>query len=293
MDLVILAAGMGSRFGGLKQIQPIDDKGNFIVDYSIYDAIRAGFDRVIFIIKKENYNDFAETIGKRLEGKVKVEYVFQELDNVPSGVVIPKERTKPWGTAHALYCCKDVVSDRFAVINADDFYGVESFEILANFLKSEDSAKEFLNVGYHIENTLSEKGSVKRGVLKTDGGYVQNLEESVVEKIGGKVYATPLLGGETRDATNLLVSLNMFGFNEKLMNKIKLECVKFFEDKNNLEAGEFLLPAVVNDMLAGGEISVKVLETPSKWYGITYKDDLEDFKSAIKKKKDNGEYADI
>ena len=289
MDLVVLAAGMGSRFGGLKQIQPIDEDNNFIIDYSIYDAIKAGFDRVVFIIKEENYDIFKETIGNRLSDKIKVEYVFQKLDTVPLGAVIPENRIKPWGTAHAIYCAKDVVSDRFAIINADDFYGAKTFKIVADFLKN-NKDNEFVNVGFYVKNTLSEKGAVKRGVFSVKNGFAVDLVESEVEWRQNKVFATPLgehNWKEIEDTT--LVSMNMFGFTGKLMERLKQDFVKFFKTEN-LEKAEFLIPSVVNDMMKEQEVSLEVLKTPEKWYGITYKEDLEEFKLAIENMKKQGVY---
>ena len=289
MDLVVLAAGMGSRFGGLKQIEPIDEDKNFIIDYSIYDAVKAGFDRVVFIIKEENYDVFKQTIGNRLSEVVDVEYVFQKLDFVPEGVKIPESRIKPWGTAHAIYCAKDVVSDRFAIINADDFYGAESFNILADFLKN-NADNQFLNVGYFAKNTLSDKGAVKRGVLHTDGKFSTGLVESEVEWRGEQIWATPLGENNWKQiSTETLVSMNMFGFTRKLMTRLEKDFKEFFE-KENLEKAEFLIPMVVNDMVSDGEVSLSVLKTSEKWYGITYKEDLEDFKIAIKNMKTSGRY---
>ena len=289
MDLVVLAAGMGSRFGGLKQIQPIDKDENFIIDYSVYDAIKAGFTRVIFIIKEENLNIFKSTIGNRLSKIIDVEYVFQKLDDIPSGVEIPEGRVKPWGTAHAIYATRNVVSDRFAIINADDFYGYDSFKLVADFLKS-NSDDEFVSAGYYVKNTLSEKGAVKRGVFMTENGLVKDLVESEVEYRDNQVWATPLGEDNWKQISeDTLVSMNMFGFTGKLMEKLKTETINFF-NQNNLEKAEFLIPLVVNDMMKNGEIKLKIETTPAKWYGITYKDDLEAFKQAIENMVKEGKY---
>lgn len=289
MDLVVLAAGMGSRFGGLKQIQPIDEDKNFIIDYSIYDAVNAGFDKVIFIIKEENLEDFKSTIGNRLAKIVKVEYAFQKIDNVPAGTKIPEGRVKPWGTAQAIYCAKDLVSDRFAIINADDFYGKESFNILAEFLKN-NKDDEFVNIGYFVKNTISEKGAVKRGVLNARCGKVKNLTESHVEIKDGKIMAAPLGTDDWREiAPNTPVSMNMFGFTKKLIDRLEKEMVKFFA-QDNFEKAEFLIPAVVNDMIVDKEVKVSLKPTPEKWYGITYKEDLDEFVAAIENMRKNGTY---
>ena len=291
MDLVVMAAGMGSRFGGLKQIEPIDADNNFIIDYSIYDAVRAGFNRVIFIIKEENYDIFKSTIGNRLSKIVDVEYVFQKIDDVPKNTVIPQNRVKPWGTAHAINAVRGVVSNRFAVINADDFYGFESFKIIADYLKSNPD-NEFANVGYYVKNTLSTTGSVKRGIMHSNGnGLVTDLVESCVEKrADGKIYATPI-NAETWQVINenTPVSMNMFGFTRKLMERLEKDTVTFFAQPN-LEKVEFLMPEVVDNMVKAGEVELKLLSTPAKWYGITYKEDLADFQKAIAKMKEEGMY---
>jgi len=292
MDLIVMAAGMGSRFGGLKQIEPIDEDKNFIIDYSIYDAVRAGFDRVVFIIKEENYDYFKSTIGSRLSKVIPVEYVFQGLDNVPEGFEIPKERVKPWGTAHALYCCRDVVADKFAVINADDFYGYESFKLIADFLKNSTNDNEFISAGFQVKNTLSEKGTVKRGVFTLDGKVATNLVESEVRMEDGKILATPLNQGLwTEIDGDTLVSMTMFGFTKKLMTRIENDFEKFFaQPKDILLKNEFLLPIEVNKMIQNNEIKLIVDTTSAKWYGITYKEDLENFVQAIKNMKQAGEY---
>lgn len=291
MDLVVLAAGMGSRFGGLKQIQPIDEDQNFIIDYSVYDAIKAGFDRVIFIIKEENLEIFKSTIGNRLSEIIDVEYVFQKLEDVPTGTVIPESRVKPWGTAHAMYAIRNVVSDKFAMINADDFYGYESFAIVAGFLNG-NQEDEFVNIGYYVKNTLSDKGAVKRGVLHADeNGKVERLVESSVERReDGNIYATPLNKDAWRQISEeTLVSMNMFGFTNKLMVRLANDTLKFFKNEN-LATGEFLIPEVVDKMVEDGEVSLSVLSTPSKWYGITYKEDLEELKEAVEQMKRDGVY---
>lgn len=292
MDLVVMAAGMGSRFGGLKQIAPIDEDNNFILDYSIHDAVKAGFDRVVLIIKEENYELFNSTIGKRLESVVPVKYVFQSLNNVPAGFVIPEGRVKPWGTAHALYCCKDVVADKFAVINADDFYGYASFKLIADFLTNSNNDNEFISAGFMVKNTLSDKGSVKRGVFTLNNNVATDLVESEVEFRDGKIMATPLnqnLWNEILPET--LVSMTMFGFTKKLMDRISNDFTSFFNQPQEvLLKDEFLLPMEVNKMIKTNEAVLKVETTSAKWYGITYKEDLEAFKQAIIDMKKEGKY---
>ncbi|MBQ7798027.1 MAG: nucleotidyltransferase [Clostridia bacterium] len=292
MDLVVMAAGMGSRFGGLKQIEPIDEDNNFILDYSIYDAVRAGFDRVVLIIKEENYEYFNATIGKRLSSIVPIKYAFQSLDNVPKGFVVPEERVKPWGTAHALYCCKDIVAEKFAVINADDFYGYESFKLIADFLKNNNNRNTFISAGFQVKNTLSEKGAVKRGIFTLNGELASELIESEVELRDGLVMATPLNMGTWRKIEpDTLVSMTMFGFTRKLIDRLVADFEGFFaQPKEVLVKSEFLLPMEVDKMLKDNEIDLVVKTTCAKWYGVTYKEDLENFKQAIIDMKQKGIY---
>ena len=240
MTLVIMAAGMGSRFGGLKQIEPIDEYGNFIIDYSIYDAIKVGFDKVIFIIKKENYNIFRDSVGKRVEKYIDVEYVFQELDKLPEGYSIPENRVKPWGTGHAILCCKDVVKENFAIINSDDFYGRDAFRVIAEFLKNNKSntgIEEYAMAGYMVKNTLTENGSVKRGVCQVENGYLSRLIESSIENKDGKLVATPLEDGEEFEIDpEGTVSMNMFGFTPQILDYL-YETFPIFLDshKDNID----------------------------------------------------------
>ena len=294
MDLVILAAGMGSRFGGLKQIEPMDEYGNFIIDYSIYDAIEAGFDKVIFIIKEENYDIFKETIGNRISNKIKVEYVFQKLSLIPDRYKLPEDRVKPLGTAQAILAAKDCVSDKFAIINADDFYGKESFVAAANFLKNNCSAHVYGNVAYNVANTMTENGSVKRGILSTDSkNHLTHIEESSVEHVGSTIKATPL--DETVlpfeiDATTP-VSMNMFCFDKSIMTYLENRFPQFLDqNKNNLEKCEYLIPTVVSELISEGEVEVEVVKCDAVWYGVTYKEDKPFVVSSLKKLVDNGNY---
>ena len=248
MTLLIMAAGMGSRFGGLKQIEPVGPNGEFIIDYSIYDAIKAGFTKVVFIIKEENYNDFVETIGKRIEGKIEVEYVFQKMEDVPNGVEIPKDRIKPWGTAQALNAAKSVIDGPFAVISADDFYGREPYTLLIDSLNK----GEFSAIGYKIGNTLTNVGSVKRGVCFSKDDYLTNIIESKVKFENGKIIGEPLSGGELYEMdSSQSVSMLMFGLQPSLFEYIKEDMPKYFEKHaDNLTTCEYLLPEVLGDMLS-------------------------------------------
>lgn len=287
MDLVIMAAGMGSRFGGLKQIEKIDDNGNFIIDYSIFDAIKAGFERVVFIIKEENYEIFKETIGNRIEKKIKTEYVFQK------GLAINPERTKPWGTAHAILSCKDVVKDNFAIINADDFYGYDAYKTVSEFLKGTNkNSTNFALVGYKAINTLSENGAAKRGVCEIKEGYLSEITESSVELKDGKVFATPLESDITKEITpSTIVSMNMFAFTPKIFEYLEVELEKFLKDnENNLEKCEFLIPTVVDKLLKNKCATVKVLPTTAIWQGVTYKEDKPKLVAEIKKYVERGDY---
>lgn len=286
MTLVIMAAGMGSRFGGLKQLEPIDDNGNFIIDYSIYDAIKAGFTKVVFIIKKENYDIFRSTIGKRIENKIETVYVFQELDKLPSNFKTPLERTKPWGTGHAILCAKDYVNEPFAIINADDFYGREAFVTISEFLKNINNNMNYLPcaiVGYKLINTVSNAGSVKRGVIKTNNNVLDDLIESKIEKENGKFIAYPLENNTSFEVNeDTLVSMNMLGFNARLFDCLEKGFNEFLENNINNLTSEFLIPSFVNELMHKGIMNVRVLNTSSKWLGMTYKEDLEDVKREIK-----------
>ena len=296
MDLVILAAGMGSRFGGLKQIEPIDEYGNFIIDYSIYDAKKAGFDKVIFIIKEENLDIFKKTVGHRVEKYIKVEYAFQKLENVPEGVVLPKDRVKPLGTAQAILSCKDLVGDKFIIINSDDYYGSDAFKVAANYLNSlkNGSKNVYGNIGYMAKNTITENGSVKRGVLFFDkNNKLEKLVESKIEKVNGKLEATPLDDEKNTNviSDDTLVSMNMFAFTKDIMDYLEAGYKKFFDDnKDNLKSCEYLIPTVVSDLIEAGKVTCDVLSTTSIWYGVTYKKDKDFVVSSLKKLVDKGEY---
>lgn len=295
MTLVIMAAGMGSRFGGLKQIEPIDEYGNFIIDYSIYDAIKVGFTKVVFIIKKENYDIFRDTVGKRVEKYIEVEYVFQELDVLPEGYSVPEGRVKPWGTGHAILCCKDVVKENFAIINSDDFYGRDAFRVIAEFLRNnrdDEEVARYAMAGYMVRNTLTENGSVKRGVCQEANGYLTRLIESNIDREGDKLVATPLEGGEVFEVSeNATVSMNMFGFTPRLFKCLSDGFPKFLDNnKENMEKCEYLIPTVVFEEIEKGSATVEVLETSAVWQGITYREDKDKVVREIKALVDNGEY---
>lgn len=292
MTLVIMAAGMGSRFGGLKQIEPVGPNGEFIIDYSIFDAIKTGFDKVVFIIKEENYDIFKETIGKRIEGKIEVEYVFQKNDSFLGNYKYPEGRKKPWGTAHAILCCKDKVNENFAIINADDFYGRESYEVISKFLKENHDSSTYAMVGYKIKNTISDNGSVKRGICEEKDGNLVKIIESSITSESGKIVASPLDGSEPFEVTaDEVTSMNMFGFTKEIFGYLETRFQEFLDkNKDDLSSCEYLIPAVVFDLIKEGKVKVNVLKTNARWLGITYKEDKEKVMSEIKKLHEDGIY---
>ena len=293
MELVIMAAGMGSRFGGLKQIEPMGPNGEFIIDYSIYDAIRAGFDKVVFIIKRENAEVFKETIGKRIEGKIAVSYVYQDMDNIPEEY-LNNDRVKPWGTAHAIYCCQDIVKENFAIINADDFYGRDAFLVASQFIKNMKNENEFAMVGYKVGNTLTENGSVKRGVCESENGFLSKLTESTVSIENGKIICKPLNGSSEFEAyDDTLVSMNMFIFTPKIFDYLEEDFVKFFKDnESDLSKCEYLIPDVVFDLIKRKLVTVSVLKTDAVWQGITYKEDKDALVDGLNKLVNDNVYPD-
>lgn len=294
MELIIMAAGMGSRFGGLKQLEPIDENGNFIIDYSIYDAIRAGFNKVTFIIKEENFELFRNTVGKRVEKQIETNYVFQNNNNIPKEFDVPESRTRPFGTGHAVLCTKGTVHSNFAVINADDFYGYDAFKTIACFLKNNTNQNEYAIACYHAINTISESGNVKRGICKADSNKLKTITESEIRKDGNRLFAKAIDGSENSEheiSPNELVSMNMFGFTTKFLDYLDSYFITFLnEHKSDLSTCEFFLPTVVSSLIKENRVSVDVLQTTAKWYGITYKEDKEFVASSIKKLRDNGEY---
>ena len=290
MTLLILAAGMGSRFGGLKQMEPMGPNGEFIIDYSVYDAKKVGFNKIVFVIKEEMYEDFKNTIGKRVEDKIDVEYVFQKMEDVP--VNIDFERIKPWGTGHAILECKNAIDEPFAIINADDFYGRNSFVKAYQFLRGGISDKEFGLIGYRACNTITENGSVKRGVCEIENGVLTGINESSIEKVDEHIHCKSLVDGKEYDVElNRLVSMNMLLFTPKIFDYLENDFVSFLNNIKDKEKDEFLIPEVVDLHIKSGDITVKVIETDSVWYGVTYKEDKDSVKNAINKLINNGEYS--
>lgn len=291
MQLLIMAAGMGSRFGGLKQIAPMGPNDEFIIDYSIYDAIKAGFSKVVFIIKEENYDIFKETIGSRVEPHIQVEYVFQKLETIPDFVNIPETRQKPWGTAHAIYCAKDAITEPFLVINADDFYGRDAFMVAKEFLEK-GAEKEYATITYQVANTMTENGSVKRGVTVAENGILKSITESSIEKIEDKIIATPLNGAEKMELDETsLVSMNLLAFDLSIFKYLDEKIIEFFkENENNLESCEMYIPEMMSRAHQEGYAVAKVLDTKAKWYGVTYKEDTDNVRKSIKELVEQGEY---
>ncbi len=294
--LVIMAAGMGSRYGGIKQLEPVGPNGEIIMDYSIYDAISAGFNKVIFILRKDIEKDFKKVIGKRIEKRIKVEYVFQESDVLPGGYS-QIGRTKPWGTGHAVYCCKDLVNEPFAVINADDYYGKEAFRIIYNFLNSdEDNPFIYCMAGFVLGNTLSENGAVTRGICKTDndGWLMDIIETSGIIKEDNHAKAK---GKDNTDIVidiNSTVSMNMWGFKPNVFDELEKGFKEFLdnllpEDINK----EYLLPEVVGNLVHSNIAKVKVLATSDRWFGVTYKEDKASVVESIRRLIDSGAYPDV
>ena len=296
ITLVILAAGMGSRFGGLKQIEPMGPNGEFIIDYSVYDAIKAGFNKIVFLIKRENYDLFKETIGARVEPYIKTEYAFQELNNLPLGYTLPSDRVKPLGTAHAVLCCKEKVHENFAMINSDDFYGRDAFIKAYEYLsKVDESSSEYGMIGYKVANTLTENGSVKRGVCNVDNnGYLTNLTESKVERVNNEIIASPLDGSKAFTVKDDdTVSMNFLLFTPSIFNYIEEGFPEFFDNnKDNLLTAEYLIPDVLSNLIKNNKASTKVIPTSANWYGVTYKEDTPGVKRAIQNHVDNHEYND-
>ncbi|MCI7628713.1 MAG: nucleotidyltransferase [Blautia glucerasea] len=296
--LVVMAAGMGSRYGGLKQIDPVDKEGHIIMDFSIFDAVKAGFEKVVFIIKKENEQDFRAAIGDRLSEKIKVSYVFQKLTNLPEGYVVPEGRVKPWGTGHAIMSCMGEIDGPFVVINADDFYGSHAFQVAYDYLtthQDEEGIYRYMMVGYRLENTLTDNGHVARGVCEIDAqGYLADIHERThIEKRGnGAAYTEdegktwiPISG----DAT---VSMNMWGFSESILGELQSRFSVFLEEnlkKNPLKC-EYFLPFVVDELLKEGRATVAVEKSQDKWFGVTYKEDKPMVMAAIQNLKDQGVY---
>ena len=292
-SLVIMAEGMGSRFGGLKQIEPVDPEGHIIIDFSLFDAWRAGFRDVVFIIKREMEGEFRACIGDRMKKFFHVSYVYQELDRLPEGIALPEGRTKPWGTGHALACCKGAVNGPFAVINADDFYGRTAFSEIYSFLEAQTDASKYAMVGYRLKNTVTEFGSVARGVCEIENGMLTGVTERT------KIYKKGADAEYTEDgvqffplAGDTIVSMNLWGFSARVLDELWNRMGAFLNDAipaNPLKC-EYFLPFVVNAQLADKSASVQVLPCEEAWYGVTYREDLDSVREAVARMKTEGIY---
>ncbi|HEU5123219.1 MAG TPA: sugar phosphate nucleotidyltransferase [Verrucomicrobiae bacterium] len=288
-SLLILAAGMGSRYGGLKQIDPVGPGGETIIDYSVYDAIRAGFDQLVFVIRRDIEQAFRETVGNRFEKKIAVRYVFQELNALPPGFAIPPERQKPWGTGHAILMAADAIREPFAVINADDFYGADSFRVLAAHLQPENP--DYAMTGFVLRNTLSEFGSVARGVCRLSDGFLETVTEIVgIEKDGTAARYKDDVGKVQALTANEIVSMNMWGFNPTLFGALREQFETFLRTRGGELKSEFYIPSVVNHLIQTGQKRVKVLPSRSKWYGVTYREDRPFVINGIQELIRQGEY---
>ncbi len=291
--LVIMAAGMGSRFGGLKQIQPVDDEGHAIIDFSLFDARRAGFEKIVFIIKREIEDDFKASVGRRMEKYFDVRYVYQELSKLPAGYSVPEGRVKPWGTAHAVLCAKEQVDGPFAVINSDDFYGKSAYSTVYDFLAEERPENSHAMVGYLLRNTVTENGYVSRGVCRVENGFLTGVDERThIEKRGSDAAYTedgehylPLSGDE-------IVSMNLWGFGRGMFDALEQGFPRFLDENlpvNPLKC-EYFLPTVANAQLSAGRCTVRMLRCDETWYGVTYREDLDGVKAAVAAMKSDGVY---
>jgi len=293
--LVVMAAGIGSRYGGLKQIDPVGPRGEIIIDYSLYDALLAGFGKVVFILRREIEAAFREGVGRRIESRCKTEYVIQGLDDLPAGFSVPAGREKPWGTAHAVLCCRNAVDGSFAVINADDFYGRSSFSTLADHLRvARDTAVayDYSMVGYVLENTLTQHGHVTRGVCSVDDdGYLEEIHERhKVKRLSDRVCYSEDDRTWIEIPEGKPVSMNMWGFTPSLFAELEARFPVFLREAGDDPKAEFLLPEVVSDLLAEGRARVRVLPTRERWFGVTYPQDKAWVKAGIRELVDRGVY---
>ena len=291
--LVIMAAGMGSRFGGCKQITPVDDYGHAIMDYSVFDALRAGFERVVCVIKPEMEADFHQAVGARIARHADLHYAYQTIDRLPEGFSVPEGRVKPWGTAHAVLCAAEEIPGDFAAINADDYYGRGAFQAACDFLTGAKAENEHAMVGYRVENTLTENGSVSRGVCAEDAeGYLTEITERVkiVPRPGGAAYIED--EKETFIPAGTKVSMNMWAFSHSILPEMQARFADFLRGaaKENPLKAEYFLPSIPDQLIREGKAKVRVLETGERWYGMTYREDIEYVQAALKALRDGGAY---
>ncbi|MCP5535543.1 MAG: NTP transferase domain-containing protein [Akkermansiaceae bacterium] len=294
--LLVLAAGMGSRYGGLKQMDPMGPNGETVLDYSVYDAIRAGFKRVVFIIREDFAEAFREGVGARFEGKIEVDYVFQKLDDLPAGFSVPEGREKPWGTTHAVRAARHAVTGQFAVINADDFYGADAYQRIAGYFKEAagtvDSKSHYCMVGYHITKTLSDHGDVNRGICSDDNGFLKDVEEvtEIKREDDGKIRGNGLDGKRREVPESAVASMNFWGFGQEFFSQIEDHFTRFLQERGTEMKSECYIPTLVDELIRNGTADCKVLETTSSWFGVTYPDDKPHVVEAIQQLIDAGEY---
>lgn len=291
--LLILAAGMGSRYGGIKQIEPVGSNGEIILEYSIFDAIRAGFGKVVFVIRKDIKKDFDRHVLPRFGDKIHCEYVFQEMDDLPGGFEVPEGRSKPWGTAHAVLAARDVLKEPFAVINADDFYGKDAYRVMGDFLASRNTGdREYAMVGYQLMKTVSENGTVSRGICEVDErGYLTGMtEHTKLEKKSDHVLSHLPEGSSERFSGDEPVSMNLFGFTPAVLPRMQEMFAAFLSRSGPDLKSEFYIPTVANDAVHSGEASMKVLPSSAEWFGITYQEDRPDVVRSIQSLVESGEY---
>jgi len=293
LTLLVLAAGMGSRYGGLKQLDQVGPSGETIIDYSVYDAIEAGFNKIVFIIRKDIEKDMKELLFDKYSKKIKIDYVFQELDNIPEGVDLPTDRVKPWGTGHAVLMAKDVINEPFVVINADDFYGKSAFKVVANYMKSQIDELQGKNcmAGYLLKNTLSEHGTVSRGVCKVNDQkeLIEITERTKIGWSGQKIIADDN-GNDLELEGNVYVSMNFWGFTPDVFPQLESEFKKFILNNYSDIKSEYYIPSIVSHQINNNLATVKVLEATDQWFGVTYKEDKPLVIDKIKKLTDSGDY---
>lgn len=293
--LVILAAGMGSRYGGLKQMDPMGPSGETVLDYSVYDAIRAGFSKIIFVIREDFADEFKKTVGGRFSGKVELAYAYQSLEDLPAGFSVPIGRTKPWGTAHAVRAARHEIDRPFAVINADDFYGADAYQKAADFLTADHSGNNTAHhciVGYQLQNTLSDHGSVNRGLCQCENGLLQSVEEIVnlARRENGQITGEQINGETIPASPTTIVSMNLWGFAPSFLGELEAHFIQFLNEHGQEEKSECYIPSVVDHLIREQKAECHVLETSSTWFGVTYPEDKEHVVESIQRLVDAGEY---
>lgn len=299
LTLIIMAAGLGSRYGGLKQIDPVGPNGEIIMDYSIYDAMKAGFDKIVFVINRKIEQAFKVNIGHRIEKQIETNYVYQDVEDVPEGFIVPPERVKPWGTGHAVLTCKHAVNSPFAVINADDFYGFTSFRKIGEYLgslKETDGLHQYCMVGFKLENTLTENGHVARGICSvTSDGYLKDIQERTrIQKFGSDINYTEDGEHWNRLPNNSTASMNMWGFTPGFFHELESRFPEFLrKSRENIGKAEFFLPTVVDSLITENKARVKVLTSEDRWYGVTYKQDRPIIQKALQMMHDQGIYPPV